>query len=186
MSPEQTIAALSKELHLGFFQHGAQLFTTVSKEQLETFATRIAQQAIAEHLAKLQGDWLRSGDLLYRQGEGQSVINKDMIQVMVADGSYDLGKRAEAAAVLHKLLDVDLAAKQQESAPVLPELPEISDDTKRLDFMLDQGGFIRVQGNDKRGWCVMDCGYGLTFTVDNKPTAREAIDAAIAAGGNTK
>ncbi len=51
-------------------------------------------------------------------------------------------------------------------------------DAERLDWVLAHRNH-RVQGNDARGWYVMDCSNGLTFVVRDAKTSRLAIDAAM-------
>ncbi len=53
----------------------------------------------------------------------------------------------------------------------------MTDDTQRLDWLLAHR-FLRVQGDEKHGWCVLDCRNGLTFVINHTSTAREAIDQA--------
>lgn len=55
-------------------------------------------------------------------------------------------------------------------------------DTERLEWLVTGTGkqrAARVQGNDDRGWCVLDCSDGLTFMARGHKTFREAIDAAM-------
>ncbi len=54
----------------------------------------------------------------------------------------------------------------------------MTNDTQRLNWLLAHR-FLRVQGTDERGWCVLDCSNGLTFVVQHANTAREAIDQAM-------
>jgi hypothetical protein len=56
--------------------------------------------------------------------------------------------------------------------------PTPTTDTERLDWVLLNRNF-RVQGNDAKGWCILDCSKGLTFITKGHPTARLAIDAAM-------
>lgn len=53
-------------------------------------------------------------------------------------------------------------------------------DAVRLDWLMSRDNrSIRVQGNGNN-WSVLDCSNGLTFITRDQPSARAAIDAAIA------
>lgn len=86
---------------------------------------------------------------------------------------------SELQLALRKTVRAELEAAR---AAAMAEAAKDRADAERLDWVLSHP-YHRVQGNDKTGWAVMDCSNGLTFVVRNEGSAREAIDAAIAAGG---
>jgi hypothetical protein len=64
-------------------------------------------------------------------------------------------------------------------------LSEVEADAQRLDWLVSdaaRGQALRVQGNDQRGWRVLDMSHGLVIFGEGK-TARAAIDAASKAVG---
>jgi hypothetical protein len=52
-------------------------------------------------------------------------------------------------------------------------------DRARLEWWIKNGSNLRLQGNDKVGWSIMDCGSGLTFLIRGAPSFRTAIDEAM-------
>ncbi len=81
--------------------------------------------------------------------------------------------RGDARAALVQAID----ALQRENA-------ELRKDTKRLDWVICNRD-MRVQGDDSRGWHVLDCSDGLTFVVREEGSFRSAIDSAMKAKGTT-
>lgn len=66
------------------------------------------------------------------------------------------------------------------TVPVYTATPPDARDAARLDWLTDRANRnLRVQG-DRDNWSVLDCANGLVFVTRNQPSARAAIDAAIA------
>jgi hypothetical protein len=63
---------------------------------------------------------------------------------------------------------------------LLDRVERAEKDSARLDWVI-RNRDMRVQGDDHRGWHVLDCSDGLTFVVREEGSFRSAIDAAMEA-----
>lgn len=49
---------------------------------------------------------------------------------------------------------------------------------RRIDWVSTHPGF-RIQGNDEKQWCILDCRHGIHYLVVGAPTYRDAVDRAM-------